>query len=107
MEPYKWELDWDEFVKTGKLNFTQQLYIGHIVEGNRVEQKTPNNGFTQDRNFRKIGSIPTSVYKTHIAHLPKEEQPLAIYKLLNENPGLRTVERIKTDTPSDGHIIVK
>ena len=78
-----------------------------VVESNRTSQKEPGNGFTQSREMRKIGAIPPSVYTKHIAPLPVEEQAAAIYKLLNDNPGFRTVEKIKTDTPNDGHIIVK
>lgn len=107
MEPYKWELDWDEFIKTGNLNYIQTYYIGHTIEANRQEQKDPGNGWTEEREFRKIGSIPSTVYNERILPLPPEERPSAIYKLLNDEPMLRTVERIKTDSPSDGYIIIK
>jgi len=67
-----------------------------VLEENYVQKMNSNNGFTKQRMFRKIASVPL------VAHIEAERQgynmsdPADVRKFLERNPDYMTVERIKS-----------
>jgi hypothetical protein len=93
---------------TGDVWVVQREFIGDVIAANIVSQKDGTNGWSEDRSMRRVGFIPWSVYASNdFNSLDKEEKQLFLRTFLENNPQYRTVERLKTSGPSDGHIIVK
>ena len=91
------------------LSVVQHQYIKDIVDANVMLHKDPDNGFTEERSFRRIGSIPINEWhKMGFSKIEdRAERELKMRKYLQENPQYRTVGAIKHDNANDGHIIVK
>jgi hypothetical protein len=76
--------------------------VESIVDENTDVRNNGNNGFSKERNFRKIGSIPmlllNEAFKEGIN--PMDGSPEAdkwLRKFLQANPKFMTVDRLKTN----------
>lgn len=83
--------------------------VEHIVENNKVHKRAGNNGFSKERTFRKIGSIPLVLYNEAFRQgiNPMDGSPEAekwVRKMLEENPAFRTVDNINSNA-GKRHII--
>jgi hypothetical protein len=76
-----------------------------ILDENYVAKMNANNGFSEKRMFRKIASVPIAVQLKAIQDGWDLDNQKEIYKFLNADKDLRTVEHILT--PRDHHIIMK
>lgn len=86
------------------------LDVEPILEDNKVHRTAGTNGFSKDRTFRKIGSIPmlllNEAYKIGINPLDGSPEALAwVRKTLEENPAFRTVDSIDSGKSRRGLII--
>lgn len=110
MNPYP-EFTFDADVDEAKnvLSVIQYQFIGDIVDNNVELHKDPMNGFTEERNFRKIGSIPVMEWrKMGFDKIDdRYERELKIRKYLQGNPQYRTVDALKHDGANDGHVIIR
>lgn len=76
-----------------------------ILEENYVRRMNANNGFTQKRMFRLIGSIPvTEELKARQMGIDLDD-PHEVYKYFGKNPDYLSVNAI--DTGKSGKIIIK
>ena len=76
--------------------------VTHIAEDNLLHRNSGANGFSKDRSFRKIGSIPMHMmqeaYKEGINPLDGSPEAAAwIKKTLANNVAYRTVDTMKTN----------
>jgi len=95
------QLNADEYVVTGSV--TQNNIP--VLEQNYIERMNTNNGWTGERMFRKIASIPiVAVYEAKQRGYDMDS-PEGIRKYLAENPDYLTVNAI--DTGASGKIIIK
>ena len=72
-----------------------------VLEENAVHRSAGNNGFSRERTFRKIGSIPMIMLDDAFRQgiNPMDGSPEGqkwVMKLLADNPKLRTVDYLKT-----------
>jgi len=84
--------------------------VEHILEENADHRSHGNNGFSKERTFRKIGSIPmlllNEAFKEGIN--PLDGSPEAekwVRKLMAENPKFMTVDAIDSGKTKRGIII--
>lgn len=75
-----------------------------ILEENAIHRAAGNNGFSKERTFRKIASIPLILVEkwmredgVNVFKLRGEEGEKYIRRKLAENPKLMTVNALKTD----------
>jgi hypothetical protein len=93
---------------SGDLSITQQEHIGDILQENLAKQKDGNNGWTQDRSMRHVGSVPWSLYiDNDFKSLSKPERTIFLKWFLEQHPECRTVDKMLHVGPADGHIFVK
>jgi len=93
---------------TGNLSITQQEYIGDIIEQNLSKQRDGSNGWTKDRMFRHVASIPCSVAAMERIRAMKDDaQHLELQRILNKHPEFKTVDKMLHVGPADGHILIK
>jgi hypothetical protein len=100
----------------GKETWQFADYIGDVLLQNRDEQKREQK-IREGALGRKIGSIPSSVYRTwqmEFERIGGKSQDdwtgdwrVFLWRKLEMNPEYRTVARLKTQGPADGHILVK
>lgn len=103
---YWWDADYDP--KTGVYSYREWHDHSELIEENRKMQQDGGNGFTQDREFRLIGRVPSSLlYDEDYRNLSSAEKQLFLRWLLDKHPEWRTVDKILHVDPSPGHIIVK
>ncbi len=76
-----------------------------VLEQNYVEKMNANNGFSKQRLFRKIGSIPIAAQLQAIQDGWDMDDPQQIYKYFGKEPDYLSVKAI--DTGKSGKIIVK
>ena len=76
-----------------------------IVEENYVRKMNANNGFSGQRMFRKIGSIPITEQLNAVQQGYNMDDPKDIYRYFGRNPDYLSVKSINTG--ASGHIIVK
>jgi len=76
-----------------------------VLEENYIKRMNANNGWTKQRLFRKVASVPyLAVLKaTQEGYNLDDEKDL--YRFLSENPDYMTVEKIRTNRSPN--IIVK
>jgi hypothetical protein len=95
------QLNADEYVVTGSV--TQNNIP--VLEENYIERMNTNNGWSKERMFRKIASIPV------VAQFAAKEQGYDLdnmndlHRFLQANPEYKTVNDI--DTGASGKIIVR
>ena len=84
-----------------------------IVQDNwyRQNYERERKGFTNERTMQHVAQVPASVHhrwakKVGYYDMDRDQKRAAMMRFLNEHPEYRTVERLKTDTPNSGHIIV-
>lgn len=83
-----------------KITVTNNEYVGDVMEHNEQLKRAGNNGFSQDREFRRIATIPNSVFFEWMRHYPeimqgdRELRDKTLKKLLKkpENSWLKTVD---------------
>ena len=76
--------------------------VEHILENNLAHRNAGNNGFSKERTFRKIGSIPMHLLNEAFNEgiNPLDGSPEAekwIKNYLRDNPKFMTVDAIKTN----------
>jgi len=76
-----------------------------ILEDNYVRKMNANRGFSKERLFRKIGSIPLTVWLNAHQEGWNLDDEKEIYKFLAQNPSCRSVTAI--DSGHTGQIIIK
>ncbi len=86
------QLGADEFVLEGSL---VQNNIP-VLEENYVRKMNSNNGFTKERLFRKIASIPEVANLKAAQDGYNLDDVKDLYRFLNDNPEYMTVDKIKT-----------
>lgn len=87
-------------MKGDQIKITNNEYVGDVMEHNWNLRNGENNGFSKDREFRRIASIPNSVFHEWIREYPeimqgdRELRDKTLKKLLkkSENQWLRTVD---------------
>jgi len=93
---------------SGEIRIVQEQYIGDILQHNLDLQKDGTNGFTRGRSMRLVGQIPGFLYADpDFRALDPQEKQFFLKWFLERHPEYRTVERLKTSGPNDGHIIIK
>ena len=65
-----------------------------ILEQNYVEKMNSNNGFTEQRMFRKIASVPVVAQLQATEDGYDLDDPKDLYRFLRDNPEYMTVERL-------------
>lgn len=75
-------------------------------------KKDPNRGFTAGRTMQHIGSVPCHVWHAHARKIgyytmDNESRKKEIIKFLNQFRQWSPVESIRSEQPSEGHIIIK
>jgi hypothetical protein len=86
--------------------------ITDAVNSNLESQADPNNGFTEERAFRKIADIPVSVFHPWARtcgyySMDKVDRWRAMRMFLKEHPEYATVTALKHDTVNQGSIFIK
>mgnify|MGYP001385339766 FL=1 len=76
-----------------------------VLEENYVRKMNANNGFSKERLFRKIGSIPITEHMNLIQRGYDMDDPKTVYKYFGQNPDYLSVQAINTG--ASGKIIVK
>jgi hypothetical protein len=76
-----------------------------VLEENYVRKMNANNGFSKQRLFRKIASIPDVAHLNAIKSGYNLDDRKELERFLSENPDYMTVDRINSG--ASGHIIVK
>ena len=76
-----------------------------VLEQNYVAKMNTNNGFSKQRLFRKIASIPDVANLKAYQDGYNLDDPKDFRRFLSDNPEYMTVEAINTG--ASGHIIVK
>lgn len=87
-------------IKGDEIKITNNEYVGDVMDNNSQLRSDLNNGFSVDREFRRIASIPNSVFYEWIRHYPeitqgdRELRDKTLKKLLKkpENFWLLTVD---------------
>lgn len=82
----------------------------HNVNDDR--RKDSNRGFSPERHFQHIGSIPCDVWHKHCRKIgynlmDNAKRKEEIIKFLNQFRGYTTVEAIRSRQPNETNIIVK
>ena len=75
-----------------------------VLEQNFVEKMNANNGFSKQRLFRKIASVPDVAMLKACQDGYNLDDVKDLKRFLNDNPDYMTVERI--DTGASGKIII-
>lgn len=91
----------DECVLTGSI--TQNNIP--VLEQNYVEKMNSNNGWSKQRLFRKIASIPDVANMKAYQDGYNLDNTKDLYRFLNDNPDYMCVERLNTG--ATGHVVVK
>jgi hypothetical protein len=68
-----------------------------VLEENYVAKMNSNNGFSKDRLFRKIASIPEVANLKAAQDGYNLDDPKDLRRFLNDNPDYMTVDKIKTE----------
>jgi hypothetical protein len=76
-----------------------------VLEENYVRKMNSNNGFSKDRLFRKIASIPEVANLKAAQDGYNLDDPKDLRRFLNDNPGYMTVDKILT--PRSAQIIMR
>jgi hypothetical protein len=76
-----------------------------VLEENYVRKMNANNGFSKERLFRKIGSIPITEHLNAIQEGWNMDDPKEVYRYFGRNEDYLSVQKI--DTGASGRIIVK
>ena len=76
-----------------------------VLEQNYVEKMNSNNGFSKQRLFRKIASIPDVAHMKAYQDGYNLDDPKDLRRFLSDNPDYMTVDKI--DTGRSGKIIIK
>lgn len=95
------KLNDDEYVLTGSI--TQNNIP--VLEQNYVEKMNAGNGWSKERMFRKIASIPVVAQFKASQDGYDLDNKADLQRFLNDNPDYMTVNAI--DTGATGHIIIK
>lgn len=90
--------------KDGEFTLTKTVNIDPILKANYESRKDPQNGFSKDKNWRRVLSVPVEVMMMWIREFPeimsgdKESESKALEKLLkrDENKLFATVENTKS-----------
>jgi hypothetical protein len=95
-----------------KLHYNLVVDNADIHNYNDMRKKEGTNGFTKERCFQHIGSVPCEIWHRHCMKIGYYEmdgpaRKKEIIKFLNEFKGWSPVENIRTRNPNDQHIIVK
>jgi hypothetical protein len=67
-----------------------------VLEENYVAKMNANNGFSKERLFRKIASIPDVANMQAYKDGYNLDNTKDLYRFLNDNPDYMTVERLRT-----------
>jgi len=76
-----------------------------VLDENYVKKMNANNGFSQDRLFRKVASIPLVAWMKATQDGYNMDDEKDVRRFLLENPDYLCVDKL--DKRSDPHIIVK
>jgi len=76
-----------------------------ILDENYVRRMNANNGFSKERLFRKIGSVPLLAVLEARQKGYNMDDPKDIKRFLQDNPDYMTVEKIDSHRPAN--IIIK
>uniref|UniRef100_A0A6M3LFP8 Uncharacterized protein n=1 Tax=viral metagenome TaxID=1070528 RepID=A0A6M3LFP8_9ZZZZ len=76
-----------------------------VLEDNYVRKMNANRGFSEQRMFRKIASIPDVAHLNAIQEGYNLDDPKDLRRFLRDNPEYMTVERI--DSHRSPNIIIK
>ena len=92
--------DYDSSTKLHRERATAD--VEHIVEDALVHKNAGNNGWSKERTFRKIGSIPmhllNEAFNQGINPLDgSEDAKKWVTRFLQDNPKFMTVDRLKTN----------
>jgi hypothetical protein len=94
-------LNEDEVVLTGSM--TQNNIP--VLEENYVQKMNSNNGFSKERLFRKIASIPDVANLKAYQDGYNLDEPKDLRRFLADNPDYMTVHGLNTG--ASGHIIIR
>lgn len=98
--------------KTGKITYQRVSYVGGVKEDCIERKKSGTRGFSPQRHFQHIARIPADMWhdycrKTGYYEMDNDGRKKIHLRFLKEHPEYMTVEKLKTETPNDGYIIIK
>ncbi len=95
-------------VEGGKDEFAE----ADVVNENIERKADGTRGFSPDRHFQHIGSVPCHVWHAHCKKIGYNQMDNAsrkkeVIKFLNQFRQWSPVDSIRTEQPSEGHIVIK
>jgi hypothetical protein len=83
-----------------------------VINENIDRKADGTRGFSPDRHFQHIGSVPCHVWHEHCKKIgynlmDNASRKKEVIKFLNQFRQWSPVESIRTEQPSEGHIIIK
>lgn len=97
----------------GKLVYEMVSDHAEVHNENDELKKDPQRGFSELRHIQRIGRVPADIWHAHCKKIgwnngmDNETRKKELIKFLNQFRGWATVESIRSDQPSEGHIIIK